>query len=131
MKPSATTLADAVVLVVDDDPFVLSAVARVLTNAGARVYTAGGGDQAIAIATSTAIGVLLTDVDMPGRDGLAVASAVRQIRPRVGVVFMSGRPREAHVARGQLTEDAVLVGKPFAQDVLVQTLVGALAASRG
>ena len=110
-------------LVVDDDSVLCRTVARLLVHAGASVRTATGGDQAIEIASSTAIHLLLTDVDMPGLDGFAVARAVRKIQPRVEVVFMSGRPRDVHLA---FEEGAVLVDKPFTGPFLVQTLVTAL-----
>lgn len=116
-------------LVVDDEPVLCRTIARLLACAGACVRTATGGEQAIEIASSTTIHLLLTDVDMPILDGFAVADAVRVLQPRVEVVFMSGRPREVHLANG-LDEGAVLVDKPFTGPLLVQTLLTALRPAR-
>ena len=118
------------VLVVDDDAVLCRCVARLLAGAGARVLTATGGDEAIAIAGANSIDLVLTDMDMPGLDGPRVAYAVRSIRPHVAVVFMSGRSREEHRAKGRLADDDLLVDKPFAGHALVDTLVTALGSGR-
>lgn len=112
---------------VDDDDVLRGALARLLSSAGARVRDAAGGDPAIAIATAEHVDLLLTDMEMPGRDGAAVARAIATIHPEVVVVFMSGKSRELHVANGRLSSDDRLIEKPFGSAFLVETLATAIA----
>lgn len=121
----------ASILVVEDDPTLLAAVARLLCAAGAEVHSVPSGDWAIALAITEHLDLLLTDMDLPGRDGAAVAAAVVAIQPAVVVVFMSGRTLSSHVARGRLARDAAFIEKPFDARDLLDRVAGALAKRPG
>jgi CheY-like chemotaxis protein len=125
----ADRLDGVAVLVVDDDPALRYAVVRLLARAGASVRD-GDAFQAVTQAIETPVDLLLTDVEMPGRNGAAVARAVAAICPRVTIVFMSGRSRDVHRAKGVLSDGDLLLEKPFTPGALVATLVTALAATR-
>jgi CheY-like chemotaxis protein len=128
-RNSENPLAGVSILVVDDDELVRRAVARLLVTAGGYVRDAPDGDQAIAIATSERVDLLLTDMNMPGRDGAAVAHAIVALRPSVAVVFMSGRPQASHIERGRLTVADLFVDKPFVPSLLIETLARAFVAT--
>jgi CheY-like chemotaxis protein len=57
---------------------------------GFRVLTAGCGVQAVKLAAQHLIDVVVTDYEMPGMDGEAVAAAIKAIKPRLPVVMFSG-----------------------------------------
>jgi CheY-like chemotaxis protein len=57
---------------------------------GFRVLTAGCGLDAVKLAAQQLIDVVVTDYEMPGMDGEAVATAVKAIRPRLPVILFSG-----------------------------------------
>ena len=123
-------LAGVAILVVDDDRILRCAVVRLLQRAGACVRQAAHGDEALGLAASGPVDLLLTDMEMPGRDGADVALAIATLCPRVGIVFMSGTSRARHVENGRLADAARLVEKPFVPEVLVGTLAAALASAR-
>jgi PAS domain S-box-containing protein len=80
------------VLLVDDDPLVLSSSHRLLRRLGHRVFTAASGAEAIELfaAQGDFIGSVLLDLNMPGLDGWDVLAALRKMRPDVYVVVASG-----------------------------------------
>ena len=80
-----------VVLLVDDDPRVLEAYARLLEGRY-RVETAPGARHALAVMSKVPIEVLVTDVCMPGVGGLALARAVVERHPEIETVVMTADP---------------------------------------
>ena len=104
-----------VVLVVDDEPLVLDITASMLSDLGCEVITAADADQALKmLATDSRIEILITDINMPGMDGYALAEAAKQMRKELNVILLSGRERESH--------GFPLVRKPFLKDDLVKTM---------
>jgi len=116
------------VLVVDDDPQIRAVVHRVLASAGYRVATAASGQDALAMLKDQGIpaDLLLTDVVMPGLVGKAFVAQVRELRPRIQVLFMSGYERPADPAREWPDAGMPLIGKPFSRSVLLTTVAGML-----
>jgi CheY-like chemotaxis protein len=108
------------VLLVDDQAEVRSAVARLLARLGYGVQEAGSAQEAIRLARQTAFDAVLTDLHMPGMNGLELIVALQTARPRMPVVAMSG---DIGVQAGSL-EDARLLGavmtlaKPFTRQEL-------------
>ncbi len=109
-----------VVLVVDDDETITALVARLLEDAGCRCHTARDGVEALTLAARMRLDALVLDLNMPGRDGYQVLTALRSdggIRP--AVVLLTARRREADVLRGfELGADDYVV-KPFSPPELV------------
>ena len=118
------------VLVVDDDPQIRAVVHRVLASAGYRVATAASGQDALGLLKDQGIpaDLLLTDVVMPGLVGKAFVAQVRELRPRIQVLFMSGYERPADPAREWPDAGMPLIGKPFSRSVLLTTVAGMLTA---
>ncbi|MBI5830866.1 MAG: response regulator [Armatimonadetes bacterium] len=81
----------ATVLLVDDEPGVRQVLQAFLELEGLSVIEAGDGEEALAIALSTAIDLVVTDIMMPRMDGVGL---LREIRTRLGpslpVVVISG-----------------------------------------
>jgi len=57
---------------------------------GFKVLTATSGKQGLKLAAENAVDVVVTDYEMPGMNGEALAMAVKAIKPRVPVVLFSG-----------------------------------------
>lgn len=110
---------DTTVLVVDDEPTVLSTVRDGLIAHGYRVLEAMDGETALGIAGSHQgpIALLLVDVVMPGLSGPEVARRLHAIRPDTKILFMSGFSTEVTVVHGVSAGDPLLV-KPFSLETL-------------
>jgi signal transduction histidine kinase/CheY-like chemotaxis protein len=87
MEPSATK---ASILVVDDEPNVLATVQAILQEEGYQVDGARDGVEAIAAIQTGSYDLVLTDLKMPGIDGLGVLGAVRKYSPDTVTVMMTG-----------------------------------------
>jgi two-component system cell cycle sensor histidine kinase/response regulator CckA len=85
------------VLVVDDEPLVLSVAARMLTVAGYKALTASSGSDALALCLEEAepIDVLLTDVNMPNMNGFELARRIVSHKANVPIMFMTGQASES------------------------------------
>ena len=77
-----------VVLVVDDEPLVLEITASMLEDLGCEVVTAPSAKDALEkLSTHAHIEILITDVNMPERDGYKLADASTQMRDRLMVIM--------------------------------------------
>ncbi|HEX7944071.1 MAG TPA: response regulator [Phenylobacterium sp.] len=99
-----------VVLLVEDEPLVRIVAAESLEEAGYAVLEAADANEALAlISERDDVGVLFTDVNMPGAlDGLTLAEMIHARWPNVRVVVTSGRPLERGVP-----DDGAFLQKPY------------------
>jgi CheY-like chemotaxis protein len=119
------------VLVVEDQAVVRRYAAAALRTFGYQVIEAENADEALLVCEreSERIDLVLTDVVMPGLSGRELADRLKQRRPGIKVMFMSGYTDDAIVHRGALEEEAQFIQKPFGPDQLAikvrEMLVGA------
>lgn len=108
------------ILVVEDEVLIRLSLAETLRDEGFSVVEAANADEALAIlASSTALDVVLTDVNMPGSlDGVALGRYVRSTRPELKVIVVSGRVPPAAAAEAA---DAFLA-KPYDPASIVRTI---------
>jgi CheY-like chemotaxis protein len=117
-------------LVVEDEPEVLSVLVTTLERAGFTVASAPSGDEALALfETCPEFDLLLTDIVMPGRlQGTDLALELRSRAPDLPVVFLSGYAREVMgQAPGSRPEDIRLT-KPVRRADLVEAIRKSLSA---
>lgn len=116
------------VLVVEDLHSLMLATQRVLTRLGYSVLAAGSAEVAIKQARGLVgdIDLLLTDVSLPGMDGVALAHRLCQERPSLKVLFMSGFSEQALRLPEALPSGFALVEKPFTASTLAQAVRNAL-----
>ena len=108
------------ILVVDDEPLVLEWVVEFLGEFGLEVFSAESGGQALAVLEAhPEIGVLFTDVTMPGMDGGQLAEAVRARHPDVKVLITSGKPLPE---RFHLPDGGVFIPKPYRPKAIADAL---------
>ncbi|MGH7519516.1 MAG: response regulator [Gemmatimonadales bacterium] len=110
------------VLVVEDEEGVRELVRRVLVRHGYHVLEARHGRDALLEAERhpERIDLLLTDVVMPEMGGLALASELRERRPELRVLYISGYSEEEIVRRGDGGPGLALLQKPFAGEELAR-----------
>jgi two-component system, cell cycle sensor histidine kinase and response regulator CckA len=108
--PAATSTR---VLVVEDEEVIRGLVDQVLRGEGYEVLLAADGDEAIALAGSSRIDVLLTDLTMPGIGGQELADRLRAGAPGLKVMFMSGFAEGGDFSASALPPATAFLEKPF------------------
>ena len=78
------------VLLVDDEPSVLSALRRLFRTQGYRIEQATGGADALALMRDTPVDLVVSDMRMPGMDGAAFLAQVRSLYPSVARILLTG-----------------------------------------
>jgi CheY-like chemotaxis protein len=112
-----------VILCVDDEPTALILRKLVLQRAGYEVITASSGKQALELAGSQVIDLLLSDQLMPGMTGTQLAREIRARLPNARIVLISGVneiPPDADVAD-------IFLSKVEGPEALCKTVASALA----
>ena len=78
------------VLVVDDDANVLDVIASMLEDLGCEVVCAASAPEALAmLASNEKISILITDINMPGMDGLQLLGEIKQRHPGLPVMMVT------------------------------------------
>ena len=110
-------------LVVEDEADVRRMSERILTRAGYKVLIAGDGSDALRIAASADIDLVLTDVVMPGMTGPDLVAQLRRRVPDTKVIFMSGYSHKmlTHATLERDTHTA-FIEKPFTAGELQRKL---------
>ena len=128
-EPAARRDVKATVLLVDDEPALVRLGRRVLEGAGFVVLEASDPVEAVRVLDEHdgEVDLLATDVVMPGSSGIELARRVRESRPELPVLFMSGYPDEVIARVGELGDQDGFLAKPYAADELVQAARRALA----
>ena len=119
------------VLVVDDDPVIGRSFDRVLSERGYEVCTAQDGPQALARISREDYDVVVTDIKMPGMDGLEVAERIRKARPWIPVVIITGYGTPAHEARAEAAGVAAFLNKPLSPETIERSARAALRVIEG
>jgi PAS domain S-box-containing protein len=123
--------AEGIILVAEDDPLVRTIVRRSLTEAGFEVLEAATGQEALDLAQAKRrIDAVLTDLAMPIIGGRDLARRLRDSRPDLPVVFMSGYTNDDVTRRGLLESGIPFLEKPLSPDVLVSTMMRVLEKAR-
>ena len=114
------------ILVVEDDAQFRRFLVEVLEDAGFTVSVAGGGAAALAQLESAPVDVVLTDLVMPGQDGISLIRALRKTRPDLRIIAMSGRGRTGlhtdSLGLVRLLGADTTLQKPFNAEVLETAL---------
>ncbi len=110
------------ILLVEDEPSVRDAVQRALENYGYRVLSATHPDEALSVfgAHDKGIDMLLTDVVMPGYDGIQLHKIMCRDSPELPVLFMSGYTDRSILEEGVLSPGIPFIQKPFSPAQLVR-----------
>ncbi len=101
------------VLIVDDEPVVRQFVSRALRHAGFTVTTAEDGLDALERLDRHPVDLLITDIVMPGLDGIELALTASKKHPALAIVLMTGYSRELQRAFGLEKVIHQVISKPF------------------
>lgn len=111
------------ILLVDDDPKVLSSLTRGLRLSGFRLETAGDGASALrAVSSSSSPDAIVLDINMPGLDGVSVVTALRTMGNEVPICVLSARSTVGDRIAGLEAGADDYLTKPFELGELVARL---------
>ena len=119
-------LADSTILVVDDDRANLDSVARIFQHEGMATLTASDGEEGLALLRRPEVGVLVTDLMMPGLDGKELLRTARSMRPDVQVVLMTAYGTVEAAVSAMKDGAYDFITKPLKRHALVKTVQRAL-----
>jgi two-component system response regulator PilR (NtrC family)/two-component system response regulator HydG len=114
------------ILVVDDDEAILAMAEDLLSEAGFEVAIAGSVDAALACAAERDFSVVLSDLQMPDKDGLALLAELRSLRPETPVVLMTAYGSIRSAVEAMRAGALDYVTKPFQSEDLLLVLERAL-----
>jgi two-component system, cell cycle response regulator CpdR len=115
------------ILVVDDEVPMGAFLQRALTRAGHDVATAPDGLAAIAALAAAPYDVMLSDIVMPGLDGIALALKAGKEYPAMKILLMSGYDSERQRAHNLEALAHGVVAKPFSVEEICAAVAAALA----
>ena len=114
------------VLLVDDDPAVAKVLGALLTQAGLTTYPARDGQEALALLASKPVDVVVSDVRMPGMDGLQVLAEVSRGWPDIPVILLTAHGTVPLAVEAMKAGAADFVLKPFDREEILFTVRKAL-----
>lgn len=115
------------VLVVDDEAIVLKSCRMVLEAEGCEVIAAGSVEEALAILDRQIPELLLIDVKMPVHNGMYLMRRVKEKRPGIPIIVMSGYATSETIKEAEDLGAATFLPKPFTPDELADTIKTVLA----
>ncbi|HVN75616.1 MAG TPA: UDP-3-O-acyl-N-acetylglucosamine deacetylase [Thermoanaerobaculaceae bacterium] len=117
------------VLIVDDEPGILTQLSHILEDEGFRTIVTGKGEEALELYRRRRPAVVFLDIWLPDRDGLETLQALRAIDPEAVVVMISGHGTAPTAVRAIKLGAYDYLEKPLAYSRVLEALNGALAAT--
>jgi len=116
------------VLVVDDDKGVRDVMAGLLGELGYDVAVAADGEEGLVLLQGSTFGLVLTDLNMPGMDGLSLAKRIKKDSSTPVVLITASHRRSVEARLKDSAVDSVLY-KPFSVEELMAVVVKAFTAN--
>jgi two-component system cell cycle response regulator CpdR len=107
------------ILVAEDDDAMRVFLEKALSRAGHEVSALANGEAAASCAELEEYDLLVTDVMMPGLDGIDLARRIVARSPKLGVIFVTGFANRAFQATDMIAHGARVLAKPFKLTELV------------
>ncbi len=118
------------VLIVDDEPGILSTLGGILTDEGYSTLTTTSGEEALALYRERQPAVVFLDIWLADRDGLETLQALRETDPTASVVMMSGHGTTSTAVRAIKMGAFDYLEKPLSYKRAVDAAAGALSYKR-
>ena len=113
-------------LVVDDDPSIHELIGAMLAGKNWEVDSAANGEEALSRLATRAYDLVLTDILMPGMDGLTLLGEMRNRYPFTRMVVMTIKNTPGHILGSLQHQATAYIAKPFDRETLIGTLQNAL-----
>ena len=110
------------ILIVDDNPFLASALADILVLKGFETHVVSSGAAALQVLHDYPVDVLLTDIIMPEMDGVALYRQTRQTHPKLITILMTAYAADELIQQGMAEGIKTVLTKPIDIDFLILLL---------
>ncbi len=114
------------VLIVDDDAGIRENIADLLSTEDYRVYSAADADEALHVLEAEDIDLLVTDFQMPGRNGVELIEAARKANHLVPAILMTAYLYVYEQLDADRRKDITLLRKPFDADEILREIAARL-----
>lgn len=105
-------------LLVDDEPGIRKVLGITLSDMGYIVFTAGNADEALALFDREKPEIVMTDIKMPGKDGIALLRDIKHLNPDAEVIMITGHGEIEAAIQSLKLEATDFVTKPIRNEVL-------------
>jgi DNA-binding response OmpR family regulator len=119
----AQNLAGKIILVVDDDPDILTAITTGLAETGATIQTASDGNSVVGLVQKLSPHLVILDIMLPGKSGFLVLELLRQKIPRSQgpkIIMITGNQGQRHRQYAEALGVDGYLGKPFRMERLLE-----------
>jgi len=110
------------ILVVDDDPAIRSLFHKVLTRGGYHVTEASDGAQALAAVEKGGLDLVITDLVMPGKEGIETIVEIHKHHPEVKIIAVSGAFGGSYLSIASTLGAGAVLAKPVSDEMLLDTV---------
>jgi FixJ family two-component response regulator len=116
----------AMISIIDDDLLVRESTADLVSSLGHEALVFSSGEQFLASGRLPDTACIITDLNMPGLDGLALQSLLLAGGHRTPIIFITAFPKETARARAIDAGAVAFLSKPFEESSLINALAAAL-----
>jgi DNA-binding NtrC family response regulator len=106
------------ILVVDDEPIVRESIRDWLKDAGYEVATAESGEEALSLVAKQDFSVIIMDIRLPGKTGIAVLKEIKEVKPGIKSVIITAYPTTEFATEAKKLGVVDFLIKPVAPDDL-------------
>jgi len=110
------------ILVVDDEPNYLIVLSELLRDEGFEVFTAPGGKEALAIVKEVDLDMVISDMQMPGMDGMALLKEIKQLDDDLPVLIITAYAEVDKAVSAMQAGAFSYLAKPFSNDELIVSI---------
>ncbi len=110
------------VLLVDDEPDLLSALAEIIEPGFEHIFTAKDGIEALAVATLNPIDIVILDLKMPRMGGIPCLKELKKINPDIVAIFLTGFADEDNIREALRLGALEFLDKPVKENELMIAL---------
>lgn len=113
------------ILIIDDEPNIRSILSLILKKEGYDVYTASTGEEGVELASELAFDVAVTDINLPGMNGIETMKAIRSFYPAGQFVFITAHGTFSLAVEAIKNGGYNFVSKPFDNEEILGIINGA------
>ncbi len=111
-----------VILIVDDEPNYLIVLSELLRDEGFEVFTAAGGNEALKIVKEVDLDMVISDMQMPGMDGMALLTEIKKLDDDLPVLIITAYAEVDKAVKAMQAGAFSYLAKPFSNDELIVSI---------